>query len=220
MPQPLAVFPEGTTGDGRPPAAVPLDLARSGRPAAARRRPSARSRSIMATHADVVGWHSGEPGMANVHAGARPPRDDGRHGPPARPACRRPTTARRWPAHARQAIAAALVFRARADWPIGATQMTDLPKTFRIKSFGCQMNVYDGERMAELLGAQGMTRGRRRRGRRPGRAQHLPHPREGRRKGLFRRRPPAPRGRQQADDRARRLRRPGRRRRGQGALAR
>jgi tRNA-2-methylthio-N6-dimethylallyladenosine synthase len=31
------------------------------------------------------------------------------------------------------------------------------PKTFRIKSFGCQMNVYDGERMAELLGQQGMT---------------------------------------------------------------
>jgi tRNA-2-methylthio-N6-dimethylallyladenosine synthase len=31
------------------------------------------------------------------------------------------------------------------------------PKTFRIKSFGCQMNVYDGERMAELLGERGMT---------------------------------------------------------------
>jgi tRNA-2-methylthio-N6-dimethylallyladenosine synthase len=31
------------------------------------------------------------------------------------------------------------------------------PKTFRIKSFGCQMNVYDGERMAELLGAKGMN---------------------------------------------------------------
>jgi tRNA-2-methylthio-N6-dimethylallyladenosine synthase len=30
------------------------------------------------------------------------------------------------------------------------------PKTFKIKSFGCQMNVYDGERMAELLGAQGL----------------------------------------------------------------
>ena len=30
------------------------------------------------------------------------------------------------------------------------------PNTFRIKSFGCQMNVYDGERMAELLGANGM----------------------------------------------------------------
>ena len=31
------------------------------------------------------------------------------------------------------------------------------PKTFKIKSFGCQMNVYDGERMAELLGQRGMT---------------------------------------------------------------
>jgi len=31
------------------------------------------------------------------------------------------------------------------------------PKTFRIKSFGCQMNVYDGERMADLLGEQGMS---------------------------------------------------------------
>ena len=31
------------------------------------------------------------------------------------------------------------------------------PKTFHIKSFGCQMNVYDGERMTELLGAEGMT---------------------------------------------------------------
>jgi tRNA-2-methylthio-N6-dimethylallyladenosine synthase len=30
-------------------------------------------------------------------------------------------------------------------------------KTFAIKSFGCQMNVYDGERMAELLGAEGMS---------------------------------------------------------------
>jgi tRNA-2-methylthio-N6-dimethylallyladenosine synthase len=32
-----------------------------------------------------------------------------------------------------------------------------VPKTFAIKSFGCQMNVYDGERMAELLGAEGMS---------------------------------------------------------------
>jgi len=31
------------------------------------------------------------------------------------------------------------------------------PKTFKIKSFGCQMNVYDGERMAELLTEQGMS---------------------------------------------------------------
>lgn len=38
-----------------------------------------------------------------------------------------------------------------------ATSLTPAPKTFRVKSFGCQMNVYDGERMAELLGAEGMT---------------------------------------------------------------
>jgi len=31
-----------------------------------------------------------------------------------------------------------------------------IPKTFKIKSFGCQMNVYDGERMAELLDSRGM----------------------------------------------------------------
>ena len=31
------------------------------------------------------------------------------------------------------------------------------PQTFAVKSFGCQMNVYDGERMAELLTAQGMS---------------------------------------------------------------
>jgi tRNA-2-methylthio-N6-dimethylallyladenosine synthase len=31
------------------------------------------------------------------------------------------------------------------------------PKTFKIKNFGCQMNVYDGERMAELLGQRGMA---------------------------------------------------------------
>ena len=31
------------------------------------------------------------------------------------------------------------------------------PKTFAIKSYGCQMNVYDGERMGELLQARGMT---------------------------------------------------------------
>ena len=32
-----------------------------------------------------------------------------------------------------------------------------LPKSFHVMSFGCQMNVYDGARMAELLEAQGMT---------------------------------------------------------------
>ncbi|MHA6718177.1 tRNA (N6-isopentenyl adenosine(37)-C2)-methylthiotransferase MiaB [Sphingomonas sp. RS6] len=31
------------------------------------------------------------------------------------------------------------------------------PKTFHVKSYGCQMNVYDGERMGELMAAQGLT---------------------------------------------------------------
>ena len=31
------------------------------------------------------------------------------------------------------------------------------PKTFAVKSFGCQMNVYDGQRMAELMAADGLT---------------------------------------------------------------
>jgi tRNA-2-methylthio-N6-dimethylallyladenosine synthase len=35
--------------------------------------------------------------------------------------------------------------------------MKPTPKTFAVKSFGCQMNVYDGERMAELMAAQGLT---------------------------------------------------------------
>ena len=35
--------------------------------------------------------------------------------------------------------------------------MQSRPKTFRIKSFGCQMNVYDGERISELLNEQGLA---------------------------------------------------------------
>ena len=31
------------------------------------------------------------------------------------------------------------------------------PKTFHVKSFGCQMNVYDGARMTELLEAEGLS---------------------------------------------------------------
>ena len=37
------------------------------------------------------------------------------------------------------------------------TKSSNPPRTFHVKSFGCQMNVYDGERMAEMLDAQGMT---------------------------------------------------------------
>ena len=31
------------------------------------------------------------------------------------------------------------------------------PKTYHVKNFGCQMNVYDGARMGEMLDAEGMT---------------------------------------------------------------
>ena len=33
---------------------------------------------------------------------------------------------------------------------------TDSPKTYYVKNYGCQMNVYDGERMAEMFAAKGM----------------------------------------------------------------
>lgn len=35
--------------------------------------------------------------------------------------------------------------------------MKPAPKTYHVKSFGCQMNVYDGDRMGELMAAQGLT---------------------------------------------------------------
>ena len=38
--------------------------------------------------------------------------------------------------------------------PDGATRMTDVKKLF-VKTYGCQINVYDSERMAEALGAKG-----------------------------------------------------------------
>ncbi|HYD11408.1 MAG TPA: tRNA (N6-isopentenyl adenosine(37)-C2)-methylthiotransferase MiaB [Allosphingosinicella sp.] len=34
--------------------------------------------------------------------------------------------------------------------------MKPSPRSFHVKSFGCQMNVYDGDRMAELLEAEGL----------------------------------------------------------------
>ncbi|WP_375290927.1 tRNA (N6-isopentenyl adenosine(37)-C2)-methylthiotransferase MiaB [Qipengyuania sp.] len=34
---------------------------------------------------------------------------------------------------------------------------TTTPRTYRVKSFGCQMNVYDGERMGELLATRGIV---------------------------------------------------------------
>ncbi|WP_308814598.1 tRNA (N6-isopentenyl adenosine(37)-C2)-methylthiotransferase MiaB [Sphingomonas sp. GV3] len=37
------------------------------------------------------------------------------------------------------------------------TTAAGAPRTFHVKSFGCQMNVYDGERMAELMAADGLV---------------------------------------------------------------
>src|SRR3546814_14162147 len=37
------------------------------------------------------------------------------------------------------------------------TESPKKPKNYFVKSFGCQMNVYDSERMAELLAAEGMA---------------------------------------------------------------
>ena len=37
------------------------------------------------------------------------------------------------------------------------THAMTAPKTFHVKSFGCQMNAYDGERMGELMSAQGLA---------------------------------------------------------------
>ncbi len=42
--------------------------------------------------------------------------------------------------------------------PYSGRQMTRAqPTSFHVKSFGCQMNVYDGARMADLLAAEGMA---------------------------------------------------------------
>lgn len=35
--------------------------------------------------------------------------------------------------------------------------MKPSPKTFHVKSFGCQMNMYDGDRMSELMTAEGLS---------------------------------------------------------------
>jgi tRNA-2-methylthio-N6-dimethylallyladenosine synthase len=62
------------------------------------------------------------------------------------------------------------------------------PKTYRVKSFGCQMNVYDGQRMADVLGEEGYVETATRVMtpiRHP--AEYLPHPRKARgAQGLYR----------------------------------
>ena len=64
-------------------------------------------------------------------------------------------TARPLTAAAHRAIEQRLALNLARPVAYRRGQMT--PKTFKIKSFGCQMNVYDGERMAELLSQQGLS---------------------------------------------------------------
>jgi tRNA-2-methylthio-N6-dimethylallyladenosine synthase len=54
--------------------------------------------------------------------------------------------------------AAAMQFPGETPVPTPAdTTAAGAPRTFHVKSFGCQMNVYDGERMAELMAADGLV---------------------------------------------------------------
>ena len=71
------------------------------------------------------------------------------------------------------------------------TRLTACVKKVFVKSYGCQMNVYDSERMADVLAREGLQRDRRDGGGGPRHPQHLPHPREGGREGLFGARPRA-----------------------------
>jgi 1-acyl-sn-glycerol-3-phosphate acyltransferase len=62
--QPLTVFPEGTTGSGRHLLKFRSTLLEAVAPAP----PNVKVRPVaidFGEHADVVGWHSGEPGLAN-----------------------------------------------------------------------------------------------------------------------------------------------------------
>lgn len=105
-PQPIAIFPEGTTGDGRHllPFRSTLLEAVAPPPRNAQVRPVAID---YGDHADVVGWHSGEAGLANVkrvlgHRGTMDVIVRLLH--PLPPSADRKALAR----HARQAIATAL----------------------------------------------------------------------------------------------------------------
>ena len=69
---------------------------------------------------------------------------------------------------------------------MSSTDRMSGPRKLYVKSFGCQMNVYDLHRMADTLAREGYGETAERRGRRSGHPQHLPYPRKGGREGLFR----------------------------------
>ena len=64
------------------------------------------------------------------------------------------------------------------------------PRRFFVRTFGCQMNEHDSERIAGLLQADGLEETDQRRGRRRRRPQHLLHPGERRQQALRHPRPP------------------------------
>ena len=205
-------------------AALPRQPVRLALPAAARRHGPAGGARLSATPSTMSPGSATRPMRVNVEAHPVAPRHArrSRSASSTRSIPPRPATARSSPpgargghrrAAGRRAIAAAgpAASASAGRSPIGARNEDPRPKTFHVKSFGCQMNVYDGERMAELLEAEGMTPRADARRRRSRRAQHLPHPRESGREGLFGHRPAdEARDGARADDRGRRLRRPGR----------
>ena len=72
-----------------------------------------------------------------------------------------------------------------------ASTLTGVTRSYTIRTYGCQMNVHDSERMAGLLEAGGLRAGGRPRRRRRRRVQHLRGPRERRQQALRQPRPPA-----------------------------
>ena len=66
------------------------------------------------------------------------------------------------------------------------------PRTYRVHTYGCQMNVHDSERISGLLEDAGYVRRRGRGERRRGRLQHLCGPGERRQPAVRQPRPPAP----------------------------
>ena len=81
------------------------------------------------------------------------------------------------------------------------------PRTYAIRTFGCQMNEHDSVRIAGLLEADGLAEADERRRRRRRRPQHLLHPGERRQQALRHPRPPevAKGAPARARDRGRRL---------------
>ena len=60
-----------------------------------------------------------------------------------------------------------------------------MARKFYIRTYGCQMNEHDSQRLAGLLVADGLESTDERRRRRRGRAQHLLHPAERRQQALW-----------------------------------